>query len=304
MASTDQDRVAYIQPTNRSAWHDTHIYASNDRDTVLGGLWVAPGITNANLYSMVEIFCTITDTFDLQDDSQRLVERDEEPLQPGNYYIFTKGSITVTDEVPLLRTLSLHSGTRVESFFDSVRNRDRRCVITGRSAVINGVTYWEPFEAAHVFPLAYEEHWSQRNLGHWITVPPASASHGTINSVQNGILLTRDMHALFDCYQISINPDDHHKIVCFTPIANSYGIAGRQLDQSFLDDPLRPDDHLLRWHFRQAVLVNMKGVGEPCFKIDFPPGSDMMSQIMSGPKAVERMEFELFGRLNAKGDRA
>ncbi|KAG0642776.1 hypothetical protein HOY80DRAFT_948802 [Tuber brumale] len=284
-------------PTNRSAWHDTHIYASNDRDTVLGGLRVAPGITNANLYSMVGIFCTITDTFDLQDGSQRLVERDEEQLRPGNYYIFTKGSITVTNEVPLLCTLSLHSGTRVESFFDSVCNRDRRCVITGRSVEINGVTYWGPFGAA-------DEHWGHCNLSHWITVPPASVSHGTINSMQNGILLIRDMHTLFDCYQISINPDDHHKIVCFTPIANSYGIAGRQLDQSFLDDPLRPDDHLLRWHFRQAVLVNMKGVGEPCFEIDFPPGSDMMSQIMSGPKAVERMEFELFGCLNAKGDRA
>ncbi|KAG0638146.1 hypothetical protein HOY80DRAFT_968774 [Tuber brumale] len=251
---------------------------------------------------MVKIFCTITDTFDLQDGSQRLVERYEKPLRPGNYYgpVWRErkaDSITVTNEVSLLRALSLHSGTRVESFFDSVSNRDRRCVISGRSAVINGVTYWEPFEAAH-------EHWGHYNLSHWTTVPPASAPHGTINSVQNGILLSRDMHALFDCYQISINPDDHHKIFCFTPIASSYGIAGRQLDQLFLDDPLRPGDHLLRWHFRQAVLVNMKGAGEPCFEMDFPPGSDMISQITSGPKAVERMGFELFGRLNAKGDRA
>jgi len=43
----------------------------------------------------------------------------------------------------------------------------------------------------------------------------------------------------------------------------------------------------------------MKGVGEPCFENDFPPGSDMMGEIMRGPKAEERMEFELFGRLNA-----
>ncbi|KAG0130311.1 hypothetical protein HOY82DRAFT_649644 [Tuber indicum] len=112
------------------------------------------------------------------------------------------------------------------------------------------------------------------------------------------------MHALFDCYQISINPDDHYKIVCFTPIANSYRIASRQLDQSFLGDPLCPDDHLPSWHFCQAVLVNMKGAGKPCFKIDFPPGSDMMSQIMRGPITVERMEFELFGCWNANGDHA
>ena len=44
----------------------------------------------------------------------------------------------------------------------------------------------------------------------------------------------------------------------------------------------------------------MKGVGEPFFETDFPPGSDIMGQIMSGPKAGERMEFELFGRFNVQ----
>ena len=43
----------------------------------------------------------------------------------------------------------------------------------------------------------------------------------------------------------------------------------------------------------------MKGAGEPCFETDFPPGSDMIGEIMSGPKAAARMEFELFGRFNA-----
>jgi len=93
---------------------------------------------------------------------------------------------------------------------------------------------------------------------------------------------------------------DDYKIVCFTPFASFYGLAGRKLDQSFLDDPLRSVDQLFRWHFRQAVLVNMKGAGECFFVTDFPPGSDIMGQIMSGPRAAERMEFELFGRLNAE----
>ena len=68
-----------------------------------------------------------------------------------------------------------------------------------------------------------------------------------------------------------------------------YQIAGHHLDQEFLADPLRPPNDLLRWHFRQAVLVNMKGLGEPCFETDFesesPPGSDIMGEIISGPKA-------------------
>lgn len=41
----------------------------------------------------------------------------------------------------------------------------------------------------------------------------------------------------------------------------------------------------------------MRGAGEPFFEIDFPPGSDMLSEIREGPKPAERMEFELFSRL-------
>ena len=78
------------------------------------------------------------------------------------------------------------------------------------------------------------------------------------------------------------------------------GIAGRHLNQQFLSHPQRPIDELLRWHFRQAVLTNMKGVGEPVFEHDFPPGSDMMGHILRGPQAAGRMEFELFGRLAAQ----
>ena len=76
------------------------------------------------------------------------------------------------------------------------------------------------------------------------------------------------------------------------------GIAGTYLDKTFFEDPQRPADQLLRWHFRQAVLANVRGQGEPCFDSDyFLPGIDIISEILSGPKAGERMEFELFSRL-------
>jgi len=41
----------------------------------------------------------------------------------------------------------------------------------------------------------------------WISIPPPQASDGLINSIQNGILLRRDIHTLFDRYQFSVNPD-------------------------------------------------------------------------------------------------
>jgi len=41
----------------------------------------------------------------------------------------------------------------------------------------------------------------------------------------------------------------------------------------------------------------MRVAAEPVYDDDFPPGSDMMGAILAGPKAAERMEFELFDRL-------
>lgn len=41
----------------------------------------------------------------------------------------------------------------------------------------------------------------------------------------------------------------------------------------------------------------MRGAGEPTFEHDFPPGSDIMGDIIHGAKAAERMEFEIFSRL-------
>ncbi|KAG0137538.1 hypothetical protein HOY82DRAFT_547725 [Tuber indicum] len=287
MQPTDQ----YIQPTNRSAWHNTYIFNSNDCDTVLGGLWVGPGITNSNLYSMVEILCTFTDSFDLQDSNLQLVKRDDQPLWPGNYYIVTNCSVSVSLEYPLLRMLLPCIEQPVESFRDSARDRDQRCVITGRPAVFDGVAYWEAFEAAHVFPLAYKEVWKKGDFELWINASAHSALHGTINSLQNGILLTREMHAQFVSYGLSINPDDKYKIVCFTPFASSYGIAGAHLDQRFLDNPFRPPDKLLAWHFRQAVLVNMKGVGMPYVELDVLTHLDY-DLITSCQESYEKIKVE------------
>jgi hypothetical protein len=40
----------------------------------------------------------------------------------------------------------------------------------------------------------------------------------------------------------------------------------------------------------------MKGAGEPVFEHDFPPGSDIVGDILGGPRSAERIAFELFGR--------
>ncbi|CAI4215827.1 unnamed protein product [Parascedosporium putredinis] len=115
---------------------------------------------------------------------------------------------------------------------------------------------------------------NQCNFGHCITLPPSRG--GVINSVQNGLLLRSDIRQVFDRFNVAINPDDNHKIISFQP--NAKNVSGTFLEPSLLNDERRPAPELLRWHFRQAVLTNMRGAGEPVFEHDFPPGSDMMGR--------------------------
>jgi len=98
-----QDSQSDILLAGRSTVRDTFFYASDDRDTQLGGLYTSPGITNDNLYSMVEIVCQFSDTFELHDDNGQFVTRDDEQLRPGNYYIVTNGR-SLLSLSPSLRT--------------------------------------------------------------------------------------------------------------------------------------------------------------------------------------------------------
>ena len=89
----------------------------------------------------------------------------------------------------------MSASVRVQAFTDTVRSRDKRCVISGTKA-LSARGRWTGFEAAHIFPLAYEGLWKEWNFGHWITSPPngEEIKGGKINSEQNGLLLRSDIH--------------------------------------------------------------------------------------------------------------
>ncbi|KAF4632799.1 hypothetical protein G7Y89_g5334 [Cudoniella acicularis] len=180
----------------------------------------------------------------------------------------------------------------------------KECVLggAGTEAIDADDDNWTGLEAAYIFPLAFEGLWKDYNYDRWAKSPSNREGFkgGKINSAQNGLLLRSDIHQLFDMYSISVNPDDNYKIICFARETN--GIAGKRFDQRPLDDPQRPSEQLLRWHFRQAVLVNMKGAGERIFEHDFPPSSDIVGSILEGPKVAKRMELELFSRLATQFD--
>ena len=112
----------------------------------------------------------------------------------------------INNETVQVRTISSsQTGTRVQAFRDAIRLRDSRCVMTGVVAPGARYNHWRSFEAAHIFPLAHEGHWRNNNFARWISIHPTVG--GSINSVQNRILLRSNIHDLFDSYEVSVNPD-------------------------------------------------------------------------------------------------
>src|SRR5207248_8104180 len=91
-----------LQPSNmlrmnRSEGRDVHIYDANDPTTALGGLILTNGVTNANLYSMLDMFIVYEEPsfpedeepFLLQDEEGTRIEKNNHPLQAGKYYIIS-----------------------------------------------------------------------------------------------------------------------------------------------------------------------------------------------------------------------
>ncbi|KAK2787941.1 hypothetical protein FQN53_004382 [Emmonsiellopsis sp. PD_33] len=159
------------------------------------------------------------------------------------------------------------------------------------------------FQAAHIYPHAREAEWITRNYQSWITdtAPASQIGSSGIHSCQNGILLNASLHTLFDTYAVAVNPDDGYKVISFVP--DSFAVDGRILEPRCrdLDDPNRISDDALRWHFQQAILAHVRGMGQRYWETDFPDG-DMIGEIMGGPDAAERMEVELFTRLGCGDD--
>jgi hypothetical protein len=82
-----EDTRNTMPPHNRSAGRDVHIFDTQDRNTSIGGLILTAGVTNANLYTMIEIFVISNGEYILRNESGITIEKDDSVLLPGNYYI-------------------------------------------------------------------------------------------------------------------------------------------------------------------------------------------------------------------------
>jgi hypothetical protein len=81
-----------MPPRNRS--HGRNVFIYNTEGTwLLGGMIRTNGVTNGNLYSMVEIFVIINGTWELRRADDSVVERNDDPLSVGSYYIVADGQL-------------------------------------------------------------------------------------------------------------------------------------------------------------------------------------------------------------------
>ena len=204
-------------------------------------------------------------------------------------------SINVSDEPWIPKLISHKISGREERFCHEVRNRDRKCVISRTSIpeIHIQANNWTTFEAAHIFPLRHGSLWVQDDHGQWMTDMHDATGSSRINSIKNEFLLRMEVHKMIDQYLISVNPDDGYKIVVFDP--DLYGSDGRILDPVCrnLDDPHCVSEELLRWHFRQSVLANIRGAGEPIIEYDIPSGTDMEGEVLAGPYAQGGSDLEI-----------
>ncbi|KAG0636510.1 HNH endonuclease-domain-containing protein [Tuber brumale] len=279
---------------------NVHFYDATDPDgDVLGGLIQNGSVTEASFLQMLGILLIVPAPIHVQHrTSGKLVSETNNRLPIGTYDVYCESHIQLNDEPRIHRIISHNVSGRNGAFGNGIRARDGKCVISG-VANLNARRRWTSFEAAHIFPLEKENYWIESDYGRWVTDMNDTVGISKINSRQNGLLLRQHIHGLFDQYLISVNPDDNYKVVMFD--LDMDGVDDRIVDPVCRDpgDPHHVSVELLRWHFRQSVLANMRGAGEPVFESDFPPGMDMMEEIRTGPYAKERLELEVASRLSA-----
>ncbi|CUS12279.1 unnamed protein product, partial [Tuber aestivum] len=189
-------------------------YDTTSPGKALGGLVQNGSITETNFLDILGIVLVVGSPIRVQErESSHIISRTEVLLQAGVYNIYCEGSIQVSDEPWVHRLISHAISGRENSFPIDIRNRDKKCVISGISnpEIAIQSNNWTTFEAAHIFPLQHESHWIQNNYGRWITDMDDTVGSSKINSCQNGFLLRQDVHTMFDRYFISINPDDSYK---------------------------------------------------------------------------------------------
>jgi hypothetical protein len=86
-------------PPDRTYFRDVEIFDVNNPAEAFAGLVITAGMTNRNLYDMVEILIVPLDHvvlngtpfFHINNERGETVEKDQNPILPGKYYVNASG---------------------------------------------------------------------------------------------------------------------------------------------------------------------------------------------------------------------
>ncbi|KAL2842042.1 hypothetical protein BJY01DRAFT_256865 [Aspergillus pseudoustus] len=303
--------LLYIPTTpNR---RNTHIFSSTGG--YLGGLWLADPsfITRQMFYDLTGRIIRLPRPnqrfriYHLNENNSTgvLLRNDHDEVRPGRYVIMSSTGrdvpATITSEQSDRRVPSTDSSrdqrTNQRHFRDGLQARDEHCVITGR-----GGRQGRPMEglaASHIYPVAQLGNWMQQGHEQWITDDTDAHRIGPnrMFSLQNGLLLEAGVHAAFDGFSFSINPDKGYRVVCF--VEDTLGVSGRILSPTTrnCDRNSRVSDECLRWHYHQAVLTYTRVAGELVWDLGDHHEMGDMEALMAREDAAEALEAEFAMRL-------
>ena len=188
--------------------HDVRIYAAGAPEKCIAGLIATGGIAHSNFHRMINIVFISEGRILVYDENAYRIDNDNLPLLSGKYYLSsTNNKMKVNGEAVLTKTRAKDGANRTTSFRSAVQKRDMGCIISGLEAPNSFYNSFSGFQAAHIFPVAYGKQWKDNKFDDLVTIPPVTPSASKINSIQNGMLLSDDIHFLFDSYEIGIDPD-------------------------------------------------------------------------------------------------
>ncbi|RDW81471.1 uncharacterized protein DSM5745_05028 [Aspergillus mulundensis] len=309
--------AAFVAPETYRP-RNTHIFSG--KGDYLGGAYInSPAqIRKDDFHSMCDSFLMFPgkphvrwSLHHLKDDNEvgDLVSRTSDDITPDRYIILGPQSDVVDVQLstqPAIRRAPSAQVVEVDDtgksmrtnqahFRNGVLNRDNEtCTITGWKGETTN-------QATHIFPVSKVKLWDDEGYARWITDTnsPRTIGPSKLFSMQNGLLLCLNVHILFDLFVLAINPDRGYRIVYFEQDEN--GIGGGTLNPSTRDcsDPNnRVSDECLRWHFHQAVLTNMRGVGERPWDLN-PDEEGDLGLMMEKENASEILEEVFADRLGA-----
>ncbi|KAK6520899.1 hypothetical protein TWF506_001141 [Arthrobotrys conoides] len=203
-----------------------------------------------------------------------LVKEKDVVFQGNSWYVILglkKEYIKVehTRHIPGLRvapSTSVPTDPRLRYYWETVRSRDRKCVLTGKSMKQskNGRPGAQ-LVCCPIYPPELRTEWLAKGWPRRITDVSEEVVIGKekLCSIQNSILMESRFSSAFTMNKFSINPKRGYKITVFRNEDYSYTLDGKHAlipavnTRTFKDN--RVSDELLYNHWRESVIINMTG---------------------------------------------